>query len=125
MTRPRLDVTSVLKDSLFRDHFDVTRNVQTVGNDGNVIDTPTAFLRISGVVNAMNSAILVRNDVGEMLAGDIQIFTKFKLTDGTGTLDADIVTWDGQQYTIVNIDNWSRFGKGYVRAIAKVLKLNA
>ncbi|WP_158810463.1 hypothetical protein [Beijerinckia sp. L45] len=125
---PFLDVTDVLKDPDFATTFSVARSATTVGNDGETALTPSTFTGIVGVVTPANSNDLKRMAEVERLTGAIAIHTTFTLmaggaqTDGT-TVTADVVTWNGRQYSIFAVDDWTQFGAGFVRATATMLSL--
>lgn len=70
-----------------------------------------------------------RNQVGEIISGSILICTRFRLTDGRvdgiATYTADIVQRDhgNRQYTVVNVQNYSKYGRGFIEATADILPL--
>lgn len=117
----RLDVSDLLTDTDFVDTFTVTRNVQTVGDDGLAVSTSQVY-SASGVVQPASSRI-IRNAEGQIITGEIVVYTRFRLTEGGGDRDADVVTHNGEDYTVISTDDWSRWGKGYIRAVCKTLRL--
>src|ERR1700731_24009 len=97
---PSLDVTDILTDPDFADMFMVSRFGQTITSGGMTLDTPTIFNNISGVVTANDNVDLLKMPDGEILTGSITICTRFRLTNGSGSLDADVVTWHGRTYQV-------------------------
>jgi hypothetical protein len=121
---PFLDVSDVLLDPLFMDMtLTVTRNAQTVGNDGIgvVTQTTTPFY---GVVMSLNGSVLTRAAEGEHISDTITIHSQFKLIDGQSGYDADIVNWQGLQWTVTNVNDWSTYGRGFVQATCTLRQLS-
>lgn len=112
-----LDVTEVLLDPDFMDIGLVCkRYVQTVGDNGRAVnaETSTSF---AGVVTSDKGDILERIAGGERKKGSITIHTMFHLTAGDGDDSvADVVTWQGRDYTVANVNDYSHFGRGFVAA---------
>ena len=94
------------------------------------MQTPTTTPGIVAVVTPANSNDLKRMAEAERLTGAIAIHTTFALhagglmPDGVTNATADIVTWQGRQYSIFSIDDWTQFGAGFVRATATMLNLS-
>ena len=48
----------------------------------------------------------------------------FRLTDGKGADSiADVVTWQGRDYTVANVNDYSHFGSGFVAVSCDLLPL--
>lgn len=120
---PTLDVTRVLDNPKFKTSFDVSRKTQVVGNDGRATETGSTSTQ-SGVVLPAEGGKLVRTPEGETVSADIEIVTKFILTEGTGTTQADIVTWNGDDYTVVDTNDFSEYGVGFIQAYGVKKALN-
>ena len=114
---PSLDVTDILTDPDFADTFTVTRSIQTVSTGGMASNALSVLTGVSGVVTANDNVELLKMPDGEILSGSITIITKFRLTDGGGTQDADVITWHGRTYQVKTIGDWSGFGAGFIEAI--------
>jgi len=115
---PALDVSDLLSDPDFMDHFAVVRSVVTVdpvtGRGYEAQTTEDAF----GVVTSGDGQNLVREADAARDSGTITVHTTYRLTEGSrgdGT-DADIVQWNGHSWTVVRIDDYSRYGAGFVVA---------
>jgi galactose-6-phosphate isomerase len=120
---PLLDMSDVLTDPDFLDSTLVCqRQNQTVGTDGRAINTPTS-IPFSGVVTAAGGQTLQRRADGEYERGRISIVSKFKLIAGQAGLTADIVAWNGNTYTVVQVDDYSNYGAGFTQAICELIDL--
>lgn len=121
---PLLDVSDVLLDPDFMDlTLSVTRNAQTVGNDGNSIITSTTT-GFYGVVTSLSGSVLHRVAEGEHISDTVTIHTQFKLIDGQSGYDADIVNWQGLQWTVTNVNDYSTYGVGFVSATCTLKQLS-
>lgn len=112
-----LDVTEVLLDPDFMDMGLVCkRYTQTVGDNGRAVNAETST-PFAGVVTSDKGDILERIAGGERKKGSITIHTMFRLTAGDGEeIIADVVTWQGRDYTVANVNDYSHFGRGFVAA---------
>ncbi|MBV8159133.1 MAG: hypothetical protein JO278_15845 [Dyella sp.] len=121
---PLLDVSDILFDPDFADlTLTVTRNAQTVGNDGIAVDTPTTTPFV-GVVTSSTGSVLHRVAEGARISDTILIHTRFKLIDGQAGYDADIVNWQGLQWTVTNVNDYSTYGRGFVAATCTLKQLS-
>lgn len=120
----QLDVTEVLLDPDFMDTGLVCkRSAQDVGNNGRAANTVTS-IPFAGVVTSDKGDILERLAGGERKKGSITIHTMFLLTAGSGEDSiADIVTWQGRDYTVASVNDYSHFGRGFVAASCDLLPL--
>jgi hypothetical protein len=118
-----LDVTELLTDPDFVDlGLLCQRNVQIVGNDGLAMLTP-ANGNFVGSVFAGESK-LNRGSDGQYIKGRITIITKFGLIDGQQGNTADIVTWQRKRYTVTEVEDFSNWGAGFVRARCDLIPLS-
>jgi hypothetical protein len=121
---PRLDVSSVLSDPLFQTrNLQCLRQAQTVGDDGIATNAPSS-VTFSGVVTQNSGDTRQIRDDGSYIEGDITIHTRFRLTDGKDGRDADIIIYKGDQYTVVNVADWSDWGRGFICAQADLIPLS-
>jgi galactose-6-phosphate isomerase len=120
---PTLDVTRILTNPAFCDYtLSVQRNVQTVGENGLAVNTPTTTA-FSGVVTPRGGKRLIRGSDAARMTGSIEISTMFVLDDGATGTDADIVSWQGRQYTVVDVQDWTTYGAGFVTAVCELIPL--
>jgi hypothetical protein len=121
---PALDVTSVLLDPYFvTKGLTCVRNSQVIDDNGIATNTPTTFT-FNGVVTNDTGDLLVRLAEGSRVQASITIHTRFKLQDGKSGLDADLITYKGNNYTITNVADWSDYGRGFVCASAELIPLS-
>jgi len=124
MSKPWLDLSELLTDPDFADTTLVcTRNVQTVSLNGIAVNTPTTT-NFTGIAYQTKGSVLRREDGGARIEGELEIITSFVLIDGRTGTDADIVTWNGRQYTVAVVEDWTSFGAGFVKATCSLLSLS-
>jgi galactose-6-phosphate isomerase len=120
---PLLDVSDVLDDPDFADDSLICkRNPQTMGEDGRAISVPVA-IPFSAVVTAMSGEELRRGPDGEYITGSISIITRFTLFSGKTGFSADVIEWNGRSYTIADVQDYSRYGSGFVQAVGDLIPL--
>lgn len=120
---PTLDVSDVLDDEDFADELALTVRVVTVGDDGrgHTAETTTT---ISGVVTSDKGRNRDLIAEGQRVVGSIMVHTSTRLTSGSDGREADVVTWNGRQYTVVSIDDYTRYGDGFVCAHCDLMPLS-
>lgn len=119
-----LDVTDVLLDPDFMDAgLLCNRMTQTVGDDGRAANAVTQT-RFAAVVTSDKGDILHRNADGSRIIGSITLHTPFRLTDGAAGRDADEIVWQGRTYTVVSVNDYSHFGRGFVCATCDLKPLS-
>src|SRR5579872_928184 len=124
---PAIDVTGAISSPLFQDSFSVTRRVQTVGNDGYVVITPTSLGTQYGVVYPSNEN--ERRQLPDLTIRDktVTIITRFALrgeSEVSGTeYMADNVTWHGDTFVVRKVEDWSGYAAGFVMAICSSIDL--
>ncbi|HEM8999486.1 TPA: hypothetical protein U2T46_001531 [Burkholderia cenocepacia] len=119
-----LDVTEVLLDPDFMDTgLTCNRMTQTVDAHGRGQNAPTATT-FAAVVTSDKGDILHRNADGSRIIGSITLHTMFRLSDGSAGQDADEIMWAGRTYTVVNVNDYSHFGRGFVCATCDLKPLS-
>ncbi|MDW3684902.1 hypothetical protein RA280_24740 [Cupriavidus sp. CV2] len=119
-----LDVTDVLLDPDFMDAgLLCNRMAQTMGDNGRAANavTQTPF---AAVVTSDKGDILHRNADGSRIIGSITLHTPFRLIDGADGQDADEIVWQGRAYTVVSVNDYSHFGRGFVCATCDLKPLS-
>jgi hypothetical protein len=119
---PLLDVSDVLDDPLFADTITVTRNVETMVN-GRAVIAPTEIPNVSAVVTAGQGDILKQLPEGTRMEGAVLVHTKYRLTAESETTQPDTVTWQGRDYTVTMLNDWSTFGAGFMIAACTLKNL--
>lgn len=120
---PLLDVAEILLDPDFVDSLVCARMTQTVDDNGIAADTPTS-VPFFGVVTNNIGDLLMRMAEGSRINGSITVHSQFNLVAGSDGIDADIVTWNGRQYTVTSVGDWSRFGIGFTAANCELIPLS-
>jgi hypothetical protein len=120
---PLLDVSDVILDIDFLDVMTYTRNVQTVNAGGMAINTQTTNT-LYGVVTSDKGDVLTRYAEGEAVNGTILIHTLTKLRNDGAGYDADVITWNGASYTVKTVNDYSRYGRGFICANCEIIPLS-
>lgn len=120
---PGLDVSRVLRNPLFADSAAVIRTTVTVDAlTGRTVKAPSET-PISVVVTSDKGRNLQRNPEAALSTGSIIVHSNFRFTEGGDGVDADIVRWNGNDWTVVTVDDYSRYGAGFTVATCRLLKL--
>ena len=114
---PLLDVTEILSDPDFADTIIITRSSEAGFDHGRPIVTTQTFPNVTAVVTAGQGDILKYFPEMANISGAILIHTMFLLTSASETTQGDIVTWQGRDYQITGLNDWSTFGAGFIMAV--------
>lgn len=120
---PTLDVSEILDDPEFADTATVYRNavaVDPVTGRTTVTTTSTAILC---VVTSDKGRNLQRNPQAALSEGSIIVHSTFTFTEGGNGVDADELDWNGRKWTVVVVDDYSRYGAGFTCAMCRLLDL--
>lgn len=120
---PMLDVTEVLFDPDFADMFDVLRQSEVVDDSGRAQIGKTRFPNVIGVVTPTAPDTLQRRDDGQMMPRAVSVVTQFRLRGPSPGFQPDQIVYDNVTFTVTEIVSLTRFGEGFVEAIA--LSMNA
>jgi hypothetical protein len=83
-----------------------------------------SVIAFAGVVTNDRGQILNRTAVGEYYPDSIFIATRFALRDGGAGDSADIVQWNGRQYTVTQVNPYSQYGVGFTEVICEIIPLS-
>lgn len=109
---PFLDVSELLTDPDFCDTFTVTRQTQTVDNNGrNSVQLST--FEMVGVVTIGSIPPFRQTEEAINSTKSITVHSQDRLLDPTNGYSPDIVTYLGDRYIVKKCANWSRFGAGF------------
>lgn len=114
---PLLDVTDVLSDPDFADTITITRAVETVDSHGRAQIATQTFANVVAVITAGQGDVLKYFPEMANIQGAILIHTTFLLTSASETSRADTVTWQGRDYQVTGLNDWSTFGIGFIMAV--------
>jgi galactose-6-phosphate isomerase len=130
---PSLDMSDVLLESMFQDAFAVIRRRETISPKGRSIITPYRYNNVIGVICAASPNDLERLGDYQCQGSALSIVTKFKLQgiakaavapgiDSAGQprpqYQPDTIFWNGSYYLAVTVENYSRYGAGFIQCIA-------
>lgn len=114
---PGLDVSDVLLDPDFISKgIDCKRTAVIVGNNGRPQTTVTNH-KFNGVVTSNDGFKLDRRPDGTVIKGAINIHTRFVLTEGDASHQADEITWLGREYIVSQTLPNLQYGRGFIKAI--------
>lgn len=118
---PQLDLRDALLEPLTIDYFQVIRKAQNVTIEGRATAKSTYF-NTFGVVDAASDNDLARLADMEYQGSGISIVTQFKLRgvskQANQNYSPDIIQWASNYYTVVTVEDYSRYGAGWIQAIA-------
>jgi hypothetical protein len=113
-----INVGELMTDLDFVEAFTMRRGTKALANEGEVTVTWSAPANLVGSIQPAEAKEIKQLPEGQRGSGDgIVIFTATELMpdDGNNTV-SDVVTWDGKNYKVVGIEDWS--ANGYYRALA-------
>lgn len=117
---PSLDFQDVLRSPEFRTKLLVTSTFRRIGLGG-VNDIYREHTRsVHGVV-IPGKMSLTRLPDGSRVAAFIDVYAEALLTmehklNDQESQDADVITWRGNTYAVMGIEDYSQFGKGFYHA---------
>jgi hypothetical protein len=111
-----IDVSELINDPDFCQAFTVTRKAGVFMN-GDFVMAQTSPLPFTGVIEPMNTRDMAMFPEGDTLKGMINVYTLLPIfptmlnpqTRDAGTF-SDEITWQGEQYKVVQVQNFSDFG---------------
>ena len=110
-----------LLEAVFQDNFQVIRRKEQVDQKGRSQITPTSFNPI-GVVCAASPNDLMRLGDYEYQGSALSIVTRFKLRGVAKqqgqNYQPDILIWNNSAYLVVTVEDYARYGSGFIQAIA-------
>ena len=123
----RLDVSCVLDDPMFLDAVTILRN--PVGANGE--SDPTTQVTMADVpavveVSERFNLVVMESDLTHAKKS-ISIWTRTRIYDVEGgvtqSFQPDIIVYLGDQYKVVRVYDYSRWGQGYYAADGEILDL--
>lgn len=117
-----IDVSDVLSNPDFVDSFSYIRNALSVSNGlGSV--TPSLPQTGYGCIYSANGDMLKRTPPGEYNDDTVTIVTSTKLISGENGDTADLVQWNGSMWTVMHVNNYSQYGRGFYEATCELLPM--
>ena len=120
---PLLDVSDVLLDPDFADNAILIRTGVTVDQaTGRTVSGPVET-PILCVVTSDRGQNLRRMPDASASEGSIIVHSTVTFTEGGDGVDADIIRWQGRDWTVIVVDDYSRYGAGFTCATCRLLTL--
>jgi galactose-6-phosphate isomerase len=120
-----LDVSELMTDPDFVSSFTVIRAGQTIDEHGRAQVAAQAPKKILGAVFPISARTMNMMPDYVNVNGSIEIYTKFRLEGPSTTTQADTVIWQGNTYLVANVQSYSHFGAGHIRAVCQLKDLLA
>ena len=120
---PAVDVTDIVLDPDFSEALTVYRRAQVIDNYGVAQTTPTLVTPAPyGVVEPQGDDNLEFDEDYQDLPQVIEVHTPFRLRSaGKDTLgnsfQPDVILWNDTHFLVMFVANWSRYGRGFIRAV--------
>lgn len=119
-----LDVTDLFLDPDFAMTVTVQRRLETVGGGGRSALTVTTFDDVVAYVVPVDTRIggnaLERGTDEQHRGAALQIITTFRLRgpsqDGADAYQPDVVIYNGDPYIVDVVNDFSKWGAGFIRA---------
>lgn len=113
---PYLDTSMVLDDPMFNDKFQIRRTKRTgfikgrVQYEYEIIDT-------DGVITSIPAEHLNRIPQADRARSPKYVYCKQKLQLATKDYAPDEIIFDGSVWQVTDVNDWSKYGKGFYRAL--------
>jgi hypothetical protein len=124
---PLVNILLAITSPMFADTFTVIRRQQTVGDNGRVTFNPTTFPNLHGTVYPSSKNDLERFPNLQVMGKALSVVTRFALrgeSEVTGTDFApDIVQWHGDNFVVMDLQDYSSWGNGFILAICQSMDL--
>lgn len=111
-----ISVDEILRDPDLMDVFDVIRSAETIDENGRSVPTATTFPNVRGAVFPTGDNNLIRQDDAQYGRNTITVVTRFALFLVATGYQADQLVWRGERYIVKAVNNWNRYGAGFVEA---------
>lgn len=117
-----LDLSDALCDPLLLDTFSVTRRIETISPNGRPVTINSVKSGIFGTVCAASPTDLQRLGDYQVQGKTISIVTQYRLhgavKSGATSYQPDVVNWNGSNFLVILVDDYSQYGAGWMQAIA-------
>lgn len=114
-----IDVSDLLLDIDLAEPLTIYRQAESLV-DGRTVITRTPITGQFGSVQPKDSAIggneITIAPEGEFRGAALTVHTKFRFRSVAAGFQPDILTWNGDDYKCVLLNNWSHYGAGYIEA---------
>ena len=123
---PQLDVSAALTNPYTLDVFNVLRRPETINvfGESSVAEQQT-FENVYGIVTPDGDASLARSAEMQTQVKVLSVISRFALRgnrEASGTnFQPDLVVWDGNSYIVRNVEDYSRYAAGFVKASCELI----
>jgi hypothetical protein len=115
------NATRAIRNPRFRNPFVVERRAETVGDDG-FVSTSTRKYPTNGVITAGGGGDLERGQDEQHMPKVLSVVTQFRLQGPAPGFQPDIIEFRGSRFVIVQLDDETQWGSGWVQAICHSIK---
>lgn len=112
-----LDFSDLLVDPDLSDNFNVLRRAETVGTNGRTTVTETTYSGVVGVLTPSSPQDLKIVPEDQLMERHLTITTKFRLQGPSPGVLPDYVQWGGDTFVVIEIEPYTHFGGGFVKAV--------
>lgn len=116
-----LDLSAAVLAPEFQDTFSVVRRAYSVDQNGRSVLTPHAPVAATGVVTPAGPTDLKRLPDDQYQQEAITIVTTYRLQGAVEGGAPDRVQWNGNLYQVIDVEDYSRYGRGFIRAICGIV----
>jgi len=127
---PDIDVSDLCDDpDIAGESFTVVRRQQVMQQNG-VPSTATTNFSATGSITPTGNNSLVRQEAFSTQSNTVRVITTFRLRgpskDSNGNVyEADIImTADGTSYIVSSLNEWNKFGGGFMEAECTAIDFN-
>ena len=126
---PMMDVSVALTNPYTLDFFMVKRRLETVSSSGYSTTSENVTDVVRGVVHPAGKQDLERLPEDQRQAKTIAVITRFALRGSSQqngqNYQPDLVVWQGNNFVVVDIEDYSQYGPGFIRALCSLTDMTA
>lgn len=119
---PTIDMSEVIDDPDLTESVTLLRRVETLGANGRNTITETSYT-IGAVVTPGTQPGFIRTPDGQAMPNTITVHTSTILQGPAAGLQPDIIQWNGMNYVVRIIYDFSNFGAGFTSAQCEAISL--
>lgn len=113
---PDLDVDDIMLDPDFCEPLTVKRRAEVLVKGRPTGSATTISPAPFGVVIAQDDSPMIRGPDQQSLPQLIEVHTPFRLRGASTGYQPDLVTWNGADYVVNKVMNFSKYGQGFIKA---------
>jgi galactose-6-phosphate isomerase len=113
---PTIDMSEVLLSPEFMDTVTIYRRTQQVSDFGEMTTVNKPFYNVGVVVTTTPPNALLRGEDEQNEPNTFTIISTFRLQGPTTNTQPDLVLYLGNQFIIDSVEEYTRYGSGFVEA---------